>query len=274
MTTDNVQGESLETQGTPAPEAGNIETAADEDQDDAQPDTEQDAADEGAQKPTEDAKKEYSERVSKRIGELTGQLREQERRNAALEQRLAEVEKRSAPPPAERPKKEDFDTEEAYEDALLDWRDERRKAEESVKEQKASQTSQRNQDIQKLQQSFEQKEAAFKAKNPDYDDVWPDFIIPPSETGKAVGQFIAAHEMGPDLIYKLGKDIDLAGSLFAMPPEYAVRKLESIAGSLKAPPQTQTKLPDPPSSLKGTPATGKSLDRMSGDEILAAVRKR
>lgn len=272
MTTENVQVETPETQGTPAPEAGTTQPP-DEEQPDAQADTEQEGEEEERKDPPQETPEEYSKRVQKRIDKEVWRARQAEQKAAELEERLAALEKLSAPKPAEKPKLEDFDTQEEYVEALTDWKLEQRLSEREQKRDEADQTTKAKAKVEELQKAFSTREEEFRAKTPDYDDVWPNFIVPKTSTGVAVANFVAGSEYGPELIYKLGKDVDLAGTLFAMPPEYAVRKLESLAGSLKAPPSQPQKLPDPPKALKGTPATGKSLDRMTPAEILALARK-
>lgn len=257
-------------QGELTPEISN-EPASDETQDTAPPETEQDDPDKQERKEPDNQKQ---SKLDRRIGELTYRARQAERDKAALEQRIAELEKRSAPKPAERPKLENFETNEDFMEALTDWKLEQRLSDTEKKRTEAESRSKQDAEAEKFRQGFETRENQFRAENPDYDDVLGNLVVPQTQAGAEIARFIAMHKSGPDLAYALAKDNDLAGQVFAMHPHYAKQKLDAIATKATAKPQPTQTLPEPPNGLKTSAARGKSLEAMSGDEILNLIKKR
>lgn len=257
-------------QGEAAPESSN-DTVSDETQETAPPENEQDDTDKQERKEPDSQKQ---SKLDRRIGELTYRARQAERDKAALEQRIAELEKRSAPPPPERPRKENFETEEEYEDALFDWRDQKRLSEQKKTSETENQKQAKQQETETRVQSFRAKADVFIVDHPDFFEVGNNFIIPPTQNGAEIGAYVSAHDKAPELIYALGKDSDLAGQIVSLPAHYAKQRIDALAAKLGAKPQPTQTLPEPPKGLKTSGPRGKSLEAMSGDELLNLIKKR
>jgi len=89
-------------------------------------------------KPEEKPEPHDSKGVEKRIGKLTAKLRDTERKNAALEGRLAELGKGKATPDLKEPKEEDFQTQAEFIKAQIKWERSQDQAEVKQKETEKS----------------------------------------------------------------------------------------------------------------------------------------
>lgn len=281
MTTNTEQAETPGSQGNAAPSknsANKPDNASDDAHDEAENEGENKASGSENRKPDPSAdeakRKRDQSRYDKKIGALTFQARQAQRENAELRAKLEALEKRTAPPPPTRPKRADYDSEEAYDDAYYDYRRALEKAEEA-EEGKArkdgkgdNRQSSGNQPPTVTREQWEEKETAFARAHPDYEEVIADLEIPRTTVGATLSYEILKHKQGPALLYKLGNDPDLLDQVLALPRERVPAKLDRIAETLKKgasdPPNKQ--LPDPPEPLKGASAT-KSENGMSGREL-------
>lgn len=270
MTDDNVQVETPETQDPLVPETEGSETP-DEGTEDAQQNTEQEGA---AEKKSEEP--EYSERVQKRIAKEVWKAKQAERRTAELEQRLAELESKiSAPPKVEKPSPDNFDSHDEYIEALTDWKLDQRQSESEKKKQEAEKADLQKQKLEEGRKSWEAKEATFAEKNADYHDVVAEFadLIPRNENSAHITHQILNHDNGPEILYQLAKDHELAAEIYSRPYTFAAQKLNQITAT-KAKPNP---LPNPPTPLKGaSSAAGKDPSRMSTEQYMEwrAAQKR
>lgn len=193
--------------------------------------------------------------VQKRIDELTRNWREAERREQAL---LAMLQQQKAPakqdPVAEEkpkalPKLEDFAFDEAaYQAALLELAS--KEAARAVREELKREESERQKQVQV--KSWKQREAEFKAKTPDYDDVV--YTAPISD---AMADLIMESEIGAEVAYYLGKNPDEARQIAELDPVKAARALGRIEAKLEKPPAPPTpkpvavsKAPPPPPRIE------------------------
>lgn len=278
MTEATVQVETPETQGTPAPESSPEIQPEEGKKPDAPAIPDQDGEEEG--KPEAESKKSEegtkderksdtdSPRVQKRINEMTYQVRERDRTIADQSKQIAELkEKLSAKTAASRPKREDFESEEQYEDAVFDWR----KESDSYKsEEKPKQES--NPRLDEARARFEKSEEDYAQANPDYDEDIKTLVWPQNQTGVYVAHMIAGLENGPQVLHELSKDLDLQDDIFKRTPEVAAQKIQRVARDLAKPkvpePKPKKELPDPiepvkPSALK-TELSGRELRKQAG----------
>jgi hypothetical protein len=225
--------------------------------------------------------------VQKRIDELTRNWREAERREAAL---LAMLQQKtpaqpepakSEPQVATRPKLEDFNYDEtAYQAALDEYYE--KKADEVV-ERKLSQREQERQKTERVK-SWKTREAEFKAKNPDYEELA--YFAPISD---AMGELIQESEHGPELAYYLGKpeNREEALRIAQLDPVKAAREMGRLEAKFEKPaippapkPVAVSKAPPPPPRIEAVehavtirPDSPESDKAMSDDEWFRARNK-
>lgn len=210
---------------------------------------------------------------TKRIDELTrDKYAERQAREAAekharyLEQQLARLQKPSEPvqteKPATLPKLEDFSYDEAaYQAALLEHAS--KEAARKVREELKREESERQKQAQV--KSWKQREAEFKAKTPDYEDVV--YTAPISD---AVADLIIESEIGAEVAYYLGKHPEEARQIAELDPVKAARAIGRIEAKLEKPPAPPSKpkpvseAPPPPPRIEAVePAVEKDPDQMS-----------
>lgn len=176
-----------------------------------------------------------------RIAELTRQKREAEERARRAEEALAK---------AKPPKFEDFDTEDAFEEARAEYYGQRvaaRSAREAARETAAQiETT--------AVREYLSHAEAFKAQAPDYEQV-AHFAPISDDVSRAI---VRMGEDGPAVIYALGKNHDLAREISALDPVSAAIELGRIAATLQRPARkVASKAPPPvrPVSDAGGPTT-------------------
>jgi hypothetical protein len=208
--------------------------------------------------------------VQKRIDELTRNWREAERREAALLdmlQRQQTPAKQEAAPekPKTLPKLEDFNYDEAaYQVALFNHAS--TEAARQVREELKREEQQREQ--QERVKSWKTRETEFKAKTPDYESVA--HYAPMSD---AMVQVITESDIGPEIAYFLGKNLDTAQRIAQLDPVKAAREIGRIEAKLEKPPAPTpppprpapvSQAPPPPPRLETSePAIDKDPDQMS-----------
>jgi hypothetical protein len=168
-------------------------------------------------------------RKQRAIDKATRELREQNRR---LEERLAALEgkgkeAKTEPEPAKatpRPKREAFDSDEKFEEALFDWNYQQRRAKELADEAAARAKTQREEHW----ANYKEKVADFAAEHDDFNDVVNDKI----RIHEAVYEAIIRME-NPEITYYLGKHPDFADKLADMDPFAAVMEVARLAERLK-----------------------------------------
>lgn len=261
----DAENEEAENEAVAAPAAEAEEEAPEGDEGDDEPgDDQADDDEEGGKKP--------SKGVQKRIGEITAKRRAAERERDYWKQKALEEAEKVKNPPADtatqRPKLEDYETDEDYLDALTDWKLEQREA----SRKQTAQRQQGNEAKAKNLRSFEIKAAAFREATPDFDAVVtnPDLDVSP-----ALAEAIMETDAGPALAYHIAKDPDKASELSAMSPMKAAIELGRIEASLNAAPAKKlTAAPDP---IKGKAGKGKAKPKspssMTTEEWMAWRQK-
>jgi hypothetical protein len=242
-----------------APARPAAESAEEADTSDQSPEGEDSEPDEDEQAAEQPRRKGGFQR---RIDKLVREKRELEARLAALEQRLAGGEHK--PPAGEaadgtkqtpaasdhadgKPRPEDFDTYEAYTEALTDWKLEQRER------QRAQQEAER-----RVFDSWMARIEAARREHPDFDEV-VDSDVPVSE---AMQRAILESDQGAEVAYWLGKHPEEAARIAKLSPIAAIREIGRIEASLAKPSPspkpkaTVTRAPKPVSPVSGGKAGG------------------
>lgn len=195
----------------------------------------------------ESRKKKGAER---RIRQLTRKYRETERRAEKLERELQEIKERIGPKPEPvRPNRDDYDTDEEYEDALFDWRD-------AVKTKATPETEEA--ELPPIVKEFESEleELADDAVLAVMDDDWP--------CTKEMTDYIMASENRAKLAYHLATHTDIAEKITKMSPILAARELAKVEESLgSSNDNSVTTLPPPATTGKPSAVGLTDQDKMS-----------
>jgi hypothetical protein len=166
------------------------------------PDT---GTDQPPQEPEEEEEHEQPGKGGSRQRKITKLIRE----NEQLRERLAAASQpRPAEPPKQeqtgKPKLENFETLEAYQEALSDWifdqRDAKRKAEADQAEQQKA--------IEKLQTEWDSRQQAARKLHQDYDDAIEAIPAPEGPGVFAARQAMLEDEAGAEILYWLAKHPD------------------------------------------------------------------
>lgn len=238
---------------------------------------------ESAPPENEDAKPPKKPGVHNRIGELTKEKHDAKReaeaaqreaeywRQQALKAAEQKPEPTQADAPTGEPTREQFDYDDAqYMKAWYKWQREQERVEESKqKQQEAAQEKWRK---------FAEKEQAFAAEHPDYEQV-AKYQAPITQP---MAEAILEADDAPAIAYYLGQNLEEASAIAAMSPIAAARAIGRIEAKLSAktavpapttPTKTVTRAPEPVTTLSGSPAVTRSYDEMSMDEYDAVRRK-
>lgn len=165
------------------------------------------------------------------------------------------------------PRLEQFDDIEKYADAKAKYAE--KKALEKAEAER--QTKAQREEQEQLVASWEQKAARAEAKYDDFDEVVGD-MKPTSPMFAA----IMDAENGEDIAYHLGKNLDEAKRILAMPPWKQIReigKLETKLAAEPAKPKTPSKAPAPITPISGTKA-GEANEIRDGMDFKSFVKVR
>lgn len=202
--------------------------------------------------------------AKERIDELTWRLRETERREAALLDRFT-----AGQPPATAPQASattaDDDPEPSPDEYVYGENDlayvkdlaryEARQEFKALQSQTARQT-----EAERIKSIHAQREAAFKAKAPDFDEV----VVAGGQQGKWVctadmAEAIRTSEAGPEVAYHLAKNPDEAARIAALSQVAQIREIGKLEAKLAIPApapapaaKTITSAPEPAPALRGT----------------------
>ena len=222
--------------------------------------------------------------VHNRIGELTKEKHDAKReaeaaqreaeywRQQALKAAEQKPEPTQADAPTGEPTREQFDYDDAqYMKAWYKWQRDQERAEETRTKQA--------EEAQKRHKTFQEREQAFAAAHPDYEQVAKAEHVPIT---KEMAEAIIESDDAPAIAYYLGQNLEEASAIAAMSPIAAARAIGRIEAKLSAKPAVQTtttpaktvtRAPEPVTTLSGSPAVTTSYDDMSMAEYDAARRK-
>jgi hypothetical protein len=167
--------------------------------------------------------------VEKATKELNDKLRKAEERLAALEGKTPQGKEKTAAASAveapKAPKREDFDSDEKFEDALFDYRYKLRRATEAAEEAKKSLDS-------RLEQNFTDYKtavASFKEEHDDWDEVVDQSLALPEAVYYAV---VDLGKEGPPVTYYLGQHPEFLEELAELTPYRAAAEIGRLAEKL------------------------------------------
>lgn len=204
---------------------------------------------EGAQPKKKTAQERVAELANKRR-DAEARAEAAERRSQELEQRLARLEASQNAPieTGTRPKREDFQSEDEYIDAVADWK---------LKSEKLKERAERiNAEAQEVEAVFVSRLEKTRKEIDDFDEVVggstvnvPDFLL----------MAIKEADQGPLLTYYLAKHPEEARRIAAMRPVRAVRALLDLERELTADPEPEPtskpapkRAPEPITPVKGS----------------------
>lgn len=224
--------------------------------------------------------------IQGRIDELTRNWREAERREAALLAMLGRQQTPAKPDPVVEdepkpaPKLEDYNYDEAaYQAALF----QHVKAEAARAAREELQQERTREKEQAKKQTFRQRETDFAKANPDYLTLTRDPSLPFT---RELVDLVAESEKGPDVLYHLANNRDLADRIAGLSPVGAAREIGRIEAMLEkpapapAPKPAISKAPPPPPKIEATDSTPRvsttspDSDTLTDDEWVKAERAR
>jgi len=220
-------------------------------------------AEEAAEEEEERKEKERLEKLPKpsrrqrAVEKATKELRDE---NKKLAERLAALEGKKpaeVQPKIETPKREDFKTDQEFEEAMFDYRYKLRRIKEAAEE-----TLKAQQD--RLKEHFENYQTAVADFKDEHDD-WDEVVNQSLPIHESVYLAVIEQENGPQVTYYLGKHPDFARRLAEMSPLSAVMEIGRLADRLKGgkpepsgeKPKPKPRLPEPvkPVSTAATAST-------------------
>ncbi len=218
-----------------------------------------------AGKPKSGNKVPYRERVEQLVQARNAALEE----NRQLQARIADFEAKSK---AAKPVSLDpleYQTDAEFQEALL--AEQARRVAGAVRQELLNEQQQDAQDraAKAIDNAWGENVARFREAAPDFEQVALNNAVP---MRKEVVQLIKQSEVGPEIAYWLGKNIDAANRIFDMPPMQAALEIGRIEArvSAKAAPRF-TQAPPPVKTVgSGLGAGAKSLHDMSYKEFEAA----
>ena len=234
-----------------APEAAQTEPVAEAEQ--SEPEEQEEA------KPTEEKKQ--NPKLERRFSEITKQ-REEARKEAqqereqrqALEQRLAALEKQATPPPMrdinEEPQPSQFNDAFEYAKALAEFSTEKALAERDRRDAEEKIAVER----QKVIETWATKVQSAKTSMPDFDEVVAssDVVV-----NNDIRDAILESDVGPQVLYHLAENEDLAKRIAGMSPKAALREIGKLEERFAAKPiarqetVVKSRAPAPISPIRG-----------------------
>jgi transcriptional regulator NrdR family protein len=203
-------------------------------------------------------------KLEKRFSELTKRAKQAEAEKQALEARLQELEAKVAPAPqqieqdilGEKPQASQFQDAFEYAEALAEWSAEKALVERDKQEQQRKIEEERT----KVIQSWTQKLEKAKAELPDFDEMVASSQV---QVRDEVRDAILESDVGPQILYQLASDDELAQRISSLPVNKALKELGKLevqferkeAPAEKSEPVARSKAPAPIKPLtagKGT----------------------
>lgn len=213
--------------------------------------TNQAAAEEA--KPTDETERKPNPKIERRFSEITKQReaarQEAERERQArveLEAKLRELEARVNPPAAKaepteidpKPRPDQFTDAFEYAEALAEWSADKRVKEERAKEAQARAEQERA----KVMESWSSRVNDFRSKTPDFDDlVASSDVVVSNEIRDAIFD----SDVGPQILYHLAENPDVASKLQTMTPIGALRMIGKLEAKFEAAPAPAEKSEKP-----------------------------
>ena len=209
--------------------------------------------------------------AQERINELT-RIRREKEREAEYWKKVA-LEKKEAPPEPKaeaslpgRPKLEQFETSEQYEDALFEWRD-------NVREIKSI-AQRQEREYESALKEFNERARKLRNEHEDFDEIIDSPVFSP-----AMWEAVLLSENGPQVAYHLGKSENwaLAERIRNLPPSRQLYEMGKVETQLLVATQKKT-VTSAPAPIKPVGITGtggeKDPSKMTTEEWMAWDKKR
>lgn len=219
------------------------------------------------EKPKEPA--ELPKGVQRRIDRAVRAKYEAEARTKMLEERLAALETRSAPPQQRQvdnsePTLDKFENFDEYVAAKAEWIAERKINETLTARERAQMAAQQERAQREMAGTWQDRITKATAEMPDFEDVLASSDVPMTD---AMQQAIMESEVGPRLAYYLASNPEEARQLAVMSPIGQIRALGRIEAKLEQKsPVTVTKAPPPVKPVGQKAAVTKDPGKMSDEE--------
>jgi len=208
-------------------------------------------------------------KLEKRFSELTKRAKQAEAEKQALEARLQELESKVAPAPqqieqdilGEKPQASQFQDAFEYAEALAEWSAEKALVERDKQEQQRKVEIERQEVI----KSWTSKLEKAKAELPDFDEMVASSKV---QVRDEVRDAILESDVGPQILYQLASDDDLAQRISSLPVNKALKELGKLEvqferkeapAEVKSEPVARTKAPAPIKPLTAGKGTGDVL---------------
>lgn len=197
----------------------------------------------------EEPKPRRNNRTEKRFRQLTERLRDKDAEIAdlagqvkTLTEMMKAPEKQEQPDADARPQRDSYDDDDAYIEALADWRADKRVKEELSRYEQDSAVRSQEREAQRLSDAYAEKLEAARERHDDYDEVVgeSDLIV-----SADVKQAILESDLGPEVVYYLAtnpKDVEHLNGLSSVQLGRAMGRIEA---SLEDKDEKEEE-PDPP----------------------------
>lgn len=230
-------------------------------------------------------------KIEKRIGELTKKWRTAERERDFLKTKKKELEEeltklKSKVPDSTRPNREDFDDDEAFLEALTDWKVDVKLNAVKGKERETQEESEEKTGVDEVYETMDQMVLTGREKYEDFDAVAmaKDLVVTPAMT-----EIILESEISADIMYYLGQNPDEAADIAKLTPMKIAKKLAEIEKELEKGEESEeeeeeetlplpkppvkkkklTKTPEPITPVRESGAIDKDPSQMSPKEYRA-----
>jgi hypothetical protein len=215
---------------------------------------EAEAKQEGERKQNPKLERRFSE-ITKQREEARKEAQQERQARQALEQRLAALEQQGQPqranPVDEKPQPSQFSDAFEYAEALAEYTADKRIAEMKQQEAQAKQAEQQ----QKVIQTWAKKVEEAKANLPDFDDIVASSDVVVNDD---IRDAILESDVGPQILYHLAENDDIAKRIAGLPPKAALREIgrlearfETKAEPEKTAPIVRSKAPAPIQPIRG-----------------------
>lgn len=213
-----------------------------------------------ASAPSETPEESEQDKVQQRINKITAEKYAEKRRADALEQELVTARGSTPQPITAAPKLEDFEYDEGkYQEALIDFKVNQK----AIEIQEGQQAAVNQQASAQSQVKFNQGVAKLMETATDWQEVADRVPLLPQETLDTVMR----SDNGPELVYYLGQNPDVAEQISTANPMDAAVRLGQITALLGKPKIKPSAAPEPIEPVNSGGTVGKDLENMSMEEI-------
>ncbi len=251
--------EAEDAQQSNADDTQSSETEAEEttaEADDSQPDNDDD------DKPKRKSRsRRYAERITAQAAE-----------NAELRRKLEEAQKAVPVVEEPRPKMEDFESLDAYDQAVIEWTTDKVIAKYTKQTEAQRQVEASAEAAKAKARAYQERMEAAHKFIPDFDEVVSNTDAPAPE--EHVKDLVRDSERAPELVYHFAANPEVLADINQMSATQAAREIGRLEATLAKPkPRTQSKAPPPVKPLKGAGSTVKPLEELPMNEYAARRTK-